>query len=46
MLQIGSLQHSGELRIIGGYESAAVLAPGALGEPDPILRCELRELSL
>src|SRR5262249_40807119 len=44
MLQIGSLQRSGELEIVVGHQSAAVLAPRALGKRDPILRCELREL--
>src|SRR6516164_5268158 len=44
MLQIDSLQRSGELEIVVGHQSAAVLAPGALGKRDPILRRELREL--
>src|SRR6516165_12718733 len=44
MLQIGSLQRSGHLQIIVGHQPAAVLAPGAPGKRDPILRCELREL--
>src|SRR5215471_5629306 len=44
MLQIGSLQRSSELRIVVGHQSAAILAPGALSERDPILWCELREL--
>src|SRR5258708_18001214 len=35
MLQIGSFQRSGKFRVV---------APGALGKRDPILRCELREL--
>src|SRR5258708_15137520 len=35
MLQIGSFQRSGKFRVV---------APGALGKRDPILRRELREL--
>src|SRR5262245_54236109 len=44
MLQIGRLQRAGHLEIVVGHQSAAVLAPGALGKRDPVLRCELREL--
>src|SRR5690349_23481860 len=44
MQQIGSLQRSSQIQIVVGHQSAAVLAPSALGKRDPILRCELREL--
>src|SRR5207247_10616823 len=44
MLQIGSFQRSSKFRVVVGHESSSVLAPGALGKRDPILRCELREL--
>jgi hypothetical protein len=44
MVWIGSLQRLGKLQIVVGDQSAAVLAPGALGKREPILRCELREL--
>src|SRR5215217_5523332 len=43
-LQIGALQRAGELHIVVGQQAAAVLAPGALGKGDPILRRELGEL--
>src|SRR5438874_11021631 len=46
MLQIGSLQRSGEFQIVVEHESAPMLAPGALGKRDPIPRCELRELRI
>src|SRR5438876_12059388 len=46
MLQIGSLQRSGEFQIVVEHESAPMLAPSALGKRDPIPRCELRELRI